>query len=268
MQVSLGTKLKKQLSLRSRSGKVYDTQTSYHFIQMRGPKLKGFAEMAVIRRSASYLEQPGTFICSVDSPTDSSDSHSKTLDSHSDISHSHSNTLHKQSPQRDTVRISQTSNANDPPAHSLNVTGGGVSQGGSTLGGKYSPELRQAFLGQSSAAAMSTQREREKGQISPSLVSPSTSFTSQGSCSSQTGLLRSQSLTRKEDTRYVMSPDGDEEGDVFSKVGHGQSTKHKESKPSKSMKLKSRGKYKNYPCYSDNRPGWREGGGSYYGFSH
>ena len=248
LQVSLGTKLKKQLSLKSKSGKVYDTQTSYHFIQMKGPKSKGFAEMAVIRRNASYLEQPGTFTYSVDSPNDSSGSPSKTLDSHYDMSHSHSNTPHKQSSlQTDMGRISQTSNVNgEPRRHSLNVTGGGVShQGGSTLGGKYSPELRKAFLGQSSAAAMSTQREREEGQMSPSQLSPSISFTSRGSCSSQTCLLRSQSLTPEEegskDTQYVMSPDGDEKGDVFSQVGRGQPTKHKDSKSSKSMKLKPRG---------------------------
>lgn len=215
---------------------------------MRGPKSKGFAEMAVTRRDASYLEQPGTFTYSVDSSYDLSGSHSKTLDSHSDISHSHSNMLHEQSPQPD-----NNGDHRYPPASSLNVAGVGVSQGGSSLGGKYSPELRQAFLGQSSATAMSTQREREKGQISLPPVSPSTSFTSRGSCSSQTGLLRSQSLTQEEeecmDTGHVISPGDEVEGGVFSLVGRGQSTKHKDTKSSKSMKLKSKGKLISFTLY-------------------
>lgn len=230
-QVSLGSKLKKQLSLRSKSSKVYDTQSSYHFIQMRGPKLKGFAEMAVIRRDASYFEQPGTVTYSVDSPSDVSGSHSSmpTSGSNHDISDSHSEVFQEKSPQPVASGIDQNSNdQKDPPTDTLFVVGGVESQGGSSMGGKYSPRLRQAFLGQTSAA-QSTPRAVEREPVSPATLSESASFTSRGSCSSQTGLLRSQSPSQEEG-------ECEDTEQTASNLGHDQSTNS--SKPSKP---KSRG---------------------------
>lgn len=48
VQVSLGTKLK-SLTIK-RHSRVYDLSSLYRFVQMRGPNLKGFAEMAVAKR--------------------------------------------------------------------------------------------------------------------------------------------------------------------------------------------------------------------------
>lgn len=170
--------MKKQLSLRSKSSKVYDTQHSYHFIQMRGPKLKGYAEMAVIRRDSSYIERPGTFTYSDESHSHESDSHSNDLDSHSSVF-------------QPSESIDPTLNGNDSEsANSLTVGVGGTSQGVSVQGGRYSPKLRQAFLGQSSGASSSTSAQEELEGDHAAPLSP-TSPVSRGSCSSQTGLISS-----------------------------------------------------------------------------
>ena len=238
--MSLSTKLKKQLSLRSKSSKIYDAQSSYHFIQMTGPKQKGFAEMAVIKRDSSYLEQPGIFTTSADSPFHVSDSHSG-------MSTSNSNTL----PPVTEQTSSPTGEQNVPPTDSLTVsTPGGTGQGGTIQGGSYSPKLRQAFIGQSSSAKHFLERDRE--------VSP----VSRGSCSSQTGLLRSSSASRDveegEDMRscdhvddnsdelfdHVTKSQGavdrEEEGGVVFKAGPGSSTNNAAHQPLKT-KVKSRG---------------------------
>ena len=188
--MSLGSKLKKQLSLRSKSGKVYSAQTSYHFIQMRGPKLKGFAEMAVIRRDISYLEQPGIF-------TTSADSHSSLSDSHSEASASHSKTVLQQQTFAHQTSRSANGNQQASPSNNLAVNEGGTSEGGTLQGGSYSPKLRQAFMGQSST----TIPTQERYSASP---------VSRGSCSSQTGLLRSSSSTR--DHEEEEGEEGDMEG--------------------------------------------------------
>ncbi len=182
--MSLSSKLKKQLSLRSKSSKVYNAQHSYHFVQMRGPKLKGYAEMAVIRRDSSYIEQPGVFTYSEKSHSQEPDSHSKDSDSNSNDLDSHSSVFQPSEP---TLSANDTSQA----ANSLTVSVGGTSsQGGSVQGGKYSPKLRQAFLGQSSGASSSilapSRGELERDHTAS--LSP-TSPISRGSCSSQTGLI-------------------------------------------------------------------------------
>ena len=186
VQVSLTSKLKKQLTLRSKSSKIYDVQRSYHFIQMRGPKLKGFAEMAVIKRDASYFDQPGRFSYSIESPSNESSK-----------SDSHTDTFRQSShPVADSIDSTSGINGSQkvPPASSLATGGGGSSQGGSVQRGGYSPKLRQAFLGQSSGAT-STKEGFEKDQVS--LLSHSSSV-GQGSCSSQTGLIQSPSVPQDE----------------------------------------------------------------------
>ena len=228
--------MKKQLSLRSKSSKVYDTQHSYHFIQMRGPKLKGYAEMAVIRRDPSYIEQPGEFTYSSESH-----SHSQDRDSHSNDLDSHSNTHQKLS-----------NHALSADSQAVTVGAGGTSsQGGSLQGGKYSPKLRQAFLGESSggSTSISAHGELERDHAAP--LSP-TSPVSRGSCSSQTGLISEggddEHISR---SMYSHSDVGDynKRGVVF-KEGRGHlRTSEKYGKLSssssnsqQSMKTKSRGK--------------------------
>ena len=243
LQVSLSSKLKKQLSLRSKSSKVYDAQHSYHFIQMRGPKLKGYAEMAVIRRGSSYIEQPGVFTYSDESHFQEPDSHSNDSDSHSNDLDSHSSVF------QPSESVEPTLSANDSEgASSLTVGMGGTSQGGSVQGGRYSPKLRQAFLGQSSGASSSilAQGEQERDHATP--LSP-TSPVSRGSCSSQTGLISGREDEHISHSMYSHSDVADysKRGVVF-KEGRGHSrTSEKYNKLSsgsnsqQSTKNKSRG---------------------------
>lgn len=245
LQVSLSSKLKKQLSLRSKSGKVYDTQHSYHFIQMKGPKLKGHAEMAVIRRDSSYIEQPGVFTYSDESHSQQSDSHSDGSDSHSNDLDFHSNVFQPSEPNL-SAADSQTANS------SLTVGAGGTSnQGGSLQGGKYSPKLRQAFLGQSVGASYSVLAERELERDHATPLSP-TSPVSRGSCSSETGLISDGGDSNEQIGRSMYShsdvADYGKRGVVF-KEGRGHSrTSEKHNKSSTrsnsqhSAKIKSRGK--------------------------
>ena len=107
---------------------MYNVQHSYHFVQMRGPKLKGYAEMAIIRRNSSYTEQPGVF-------TDSEESHSQEPDPHSKDSDSHSNDLDSHSSVFQPSEPTLSANDNSQATNSLTV-------GGTVQGGKYSPELR------------------------------------------------------------------------------------------------------------------------------
>ena len=109
-------------------------QHSYHFVQMRGPKLKGYAEMAVIRRDLSYIEQPGVFTYREKSHSQEPDPHSKDSDSHSNDLDSHSSVFQPSEP-------TLSANDNSQATNSLTV-GGTSSQGGIMQGGKYSPELR------------------------------------------------------------------------------------------------------------------------------
>ena len=223
LQVSLSSKLKKQLSLRSKSSKVYNAQHSYHFVQMRGPKLKGYAEMAVIRRDSSYVEQPGVF-------TYSGESHSQELDSHSNDLDSHFSVF-----QPSTSEPTLSSSDNSQATNSLSIgVGGTSSQGGSVQGGKYSPKLRQAFLGQSSGAS-SSRGEMERDHTTP--LSP-TSPISRGSCSSETGLISDGGRDDEYIARSMYShsdvPDYKKRGVVF-KEGRGHSrTSEKHNKSSSS----------------------------------
>ena len=242
--MSLSSKLKKQLSLRSKSSKVYDTQHSYHFIQMRGPKLKGYAEMAVIKRDRSYVEQPGVFTYSDEYHSQEPDSHSSGSDSHSNEFDSHSGVFQQ------SESVEPTLSANDSQkvqsANSLTVGGGGASQGGSMQGGSYSPKLRQAFLGQNLGASLSTQDERD--HAAP--VSPA-SPVSRGSTSSQTGLISEGRNGEHNHSIYSHSDVGDYDNEgVVLKEGRGHSKKSEkynklssQSSSHQSTKNKSRGKY-------------------------
>lgn len=167
--------------------------------------------MAVIRRDASYLERPGIFTCNVD---ESSTSEIAVADSH-DYSQSVDDIPDEISTTRGGEELAQ------PPGGSLAVAGGGgTSQGGSMLGGSYSPKLRQAFLGQSSAR-QSAQSEVGTGQTDLTRLPSTASSISRGSCSSQTGLLQSSSSNEKrEDTsRTNVSNENDKELDeVFDHV--------------------------------------------------
>ena len=161
---------------------------------MRGPKLKGYAEMAVIRRDASYVEQPGVFANGDESHSHKPDSYSKESDSHSDEYRFHSNDLYSPSTALQQSATVDSTSSNDivqprnEAANSLTVHLGGANQGASLQGGKYSPKLRQAFLGQSSRTSPPSSNRGERERIHSAPLSPS-SPGSRDSCSSETGLL-------------------------------------------------------------------------------
>ena len=68
-QVTLSAKLKR-LSLKPRNSRIYSFSQSYRFIQMRGPKLKGFAEMAVLKHHLTKSLHQGTFTYTNDATSD------------------------------------------------------------------------------------------------------------------------------------------------------------------------------------------------------
>ncbi len=51
-QTNIASKLRR-LTFKSRNSRVFDLSTPYHFVRMRGPHLKGFAEVAVWKKDVS-----------------------------------------------------------------------------------------------------------------------------------------------------------------------------------------------------------------------
>ena len=190
--------------------------------------------MAVIRRDSSYIEQPGVF-------TYSEESHSQELNSHSKDSDSHSNDLDSHFSVFQPSEPTLSSNENSQATNSLSIgVGGTSSQGGSVQGDKYSPKVRQAFLGQSSGASssISARGEMERDHTTP--LSP-TSPISRGSCSSETGLISDGGRDDEYIARSMYShsdvPDYNKRGVVF-KEGRGHSrTSEKHNKSSSRSSL-------------------------------
>ena len=125
--------------------------------------------------------------------------------------------------------------------------GGTSSQGGTVQGGKYSPELRQAFLGQSLGPSSSilAQGEMERDHTTP--LSP-TSPISRGSCSSETGLISDSGRDDEYIAHSVYShsdvPDYNKRGVVF-KEGRGHSRtseKHNKSLSKSSLQHSTKDK--------------------------
>lgn len=59
-QANIASKLKR-LTFKTRNARVFDLSTPYHFVRMRGPHLKGFAEVAVRKQDLSLEPSVPTF---------------------------------------------------------------------------------------------------------------------------------------------------------------------------------------------------------------